>query len=211
MHIYAADVSALAESVAALTVVGAVATWVRRTSTGAVSRLRHRRHKELVGVLSNEVASGPGWEDVTASPEVSLEAGIAYARAVAQTGHPPYFPTRGFPSADDPLDYLLDKTAETVWEAASSAQSELEPHLKPVRNYLAALAGNAGVEPARDFALGVLTERVRQEENGWPDQPGDLRGRRTGHGTGPSHSCLLERKHQVEYAIYEALPSTRGA
>jgi len=162
-------------------------------------------------VLSNEVASGPGWDDVTASPEVSLEAGIAYARAVTKTGHPPYVPTQGFPSADDPLDYLLDKTAETVWEAASSAQSELEPHLKPVRNYLAALAGNAGVEPARDFALGVLTERVRQEENGWPDQPGDPRGRRTGHGTGPSHSCLLERKHQVEDAIYEALPSTRGA
>jgi hypothetical protein len=78
----------------------------------------------------------------------------------------------------------------------------------PVRNYLAALAGSAGVEPARDFALGVLTERVRQEENGWPDQPGDPRGRRTGHGTGPSHSCLLERKHQVEDAIYDTLPST---
>jgi hypothetical protein len=211
MQIHAADVSAFAESVLALAVVGTAARWVSRTSTTAVSRLRRRRHKELIGVLSTEVASGPGWEDVTASPEVSLEAGIAYARAVAQTGHPPYFPTRGFPSADDPLDYLLDKTAETVWEAASSAQSELEPHLKPVRNYLAALAGNAGVEPARDFALGVLTERVRQEENGWPDQPGDPRGRRTGHGTGPSHSCLLERKHQVEDAIYEALPSTRGA
>jgi hypothetical protein len=207
MHIYAADVSALAESVAALTVVGAVATWVRRTSTSAVSRLRRRRHKELVGVLSNEVASGPGWDDVTASPEVSLEAGIAYARAVTQTGHPPYVPTRGFPSPDDPLDYLLDKTAETVWAAASSAQSELEPYLKPMRNYLAALAGAAGAEPARDFALGVLTERVRQEENGWPDQPGDPRGKRTRHGTGPGHLCLLDRKHQVEDAIYDAQPS----
>jgi hypothetical protein len=207
MHIYAADVSALAESVAALTVVGAVATWVRRTSTSAVSRLRRRRHKELVGVLSNEVASGPGWDDVTASPEVSLEAGIAYARAVTQTGHPPYVPTRGFPSPDDPLDYLLDKTAETVWAAASSAQSELEPYLKPMRNYLAALAGAAGAEPARDFALGVLTERVRQEENGWPDQPGDPRGKRTGHGTGSSHLCLFDRKHQVEDAIYDAQPS----
>jgi hypothetical protein len=207
MHIYAADVSALAESVAALTVVGAVVTWVRRTSTSAVSRLRRRRHKELVGVLSNEVASGPGWDDVTASPEVSLEAGIAYARAVTKTGHPPYVPTRGFPSADDPLDYLLDKTAETVWAAASSAQSELEPYLKPMRNYLAALAGAAGAEPARDFALGVLTERVRQEENGWPDQPGDPRGKRTGHGTGSSHLCLLDRKHQVEDAIYDAQPS----
>lgn len=208
MHIYAADVSALAESVAALTVVGAAATWVRRTSTSAASRLRRRRHKELVGVLSNEAASGPGWDDVTASPEVSLEAGIAYARAVTKTGHPPYVPTRGLPSADDPLDYLLDKTAETVWAAASSAQSELEPYLKPMRNYLTALAGAAGVEPARDFALGVLTERVRQEENGWPDQPGDPRGKRTGHGTGASHLCLLERKHQVEDAIYDAQPST---
>lgn len=207
MHIYAADVSALAESVAALTVVGAVATWVGRTSTSAVSRLRRRRHKELVVVLSNEVASGLGWEDVAASPEVSLEAGIAYARAVTKTGHSPYVPTRGFPSADDPLDYLLDKTAETVWAAASSAQSELEGYLKPIRNYLAALAGAAGVEPARDFALGVLTERVRQEENGWPDQPGDPGGKRIGHGTGPSHQCLLERKHQVEDAIYDAQPS----
>jgi len=53
----------------------------------------------------------------------------------------------------------------------------------------------------------VLTERVRQEENGWPDQPGDPRGKRTGHGTGPSHLCLLERKHQVEDAIYDAQPS----
>jgi hypothetical protein len=211
MQIHAADVSALAESVVALTVAGAAARWIRRTSTSAVSRLRRRRHKELVGVLSSEVASGPGWESVTASPEVSLEAGIAYARIVAGTGHPPYFPTRGFPSADDPLDYLLDKTAETVWEAASSAHSELDPYLKPVRNYLAALAGNAGVEPARDFALGVLTERVRQEENGWPDHPGDPSGRRTGHGTGPSHSCLLERKYQVEDAIYDALPRTRSA
>lgn len=207
MHIYAADVSALAESVAALAVVGTAVTWARRTSTKALSRFRRRRHEELVGVLSNEVTSAAGWENVAASPEVSLEAGIAYARAATATGHPPYVPTRGFPAADDPLEYLLDKTAETVWAAASSAQSELEPYLKPVRNYLAALSGSAGVEPARDFALGVLTERVRQEENGWPDQPGDPRGKRTGHGTGPGHACLLERKHQVEDAIYDALPS----
>jgi hypothetical protein len=48
----------------------------------------------------------------------------------------------------------------------------------------------------------VLTERGRQEEDGWPDQPGDPRGRRTAHGTGDSHLCLLHRKHQVEDAIY---------
>lgn len=50
------------------------------------------------------------------------------------------------------------------------------------------------------FALGVLTERVRQEEEGWPDQAGD--GKRTAHGTGNSHACLLETKHHVENALY---------
>jgi hypothetical protein len=184
MQIYAADVQAIAESITALTVVGAVGAWALRTSKTAMSRLTRRRHEELVHVLSSEVTSGPGWEDVSASPEVSLEAGIAYARAAAKTGHPPYVPTRGAASPEESLDYLLDKTAETVWAAASAAQSELGPYLKPMRNYLIALAGNSGVEPARDFALGILTERIRQEENGWPDQPGDPRGKRTGHGTG---------------------------
>lgn len=207
MPIYAADVQAIAESITALTVVSAVGAWTFRTSRAAVSRLRRRRHKQLVQVLSSETASGPGWDAVSASPEVSLEAGIAYARAAAAAGHPPYVVTRGAVSPDDPLDYLLDKVAETVWEAASSANSELGPYLRPMQNYVAALAGSAGTEPARDFALGVLTERVRQDEDGWPDQPGDPRGKRTAHGTGSSHLCLLERKHQVEDAIYSALPA----
>jgi len=47
-----------------------------------------------------------------------------------------------------------------------------------------------------------LTERVRQEENGWPDQPGGPSGKRGAHGTGNSHLCLLESKRQVEDAIY---------
>lgn len=51
-------------------------------------------------------------------------------------------------------------------------------------------------------AATVLTERVRQEEDGWPDQGDDPGGRRTSHGTGASHLCLLERKHEVEEAIY---------
>ena len=118
------------------------------------------------------------------------------------SGHPPYTVTQGRPGPEQPLDHLLAKTAETVWEAASAAQSELEPDLVPVRNYMAALAAKAGLSPAQDFALGVLTERVRQEEEGWPDQPGDPRGKRTAHGTGASHLCLLEQKHRVEDAIY---------
>ena len=66
---------------------------------------------------------------------------------------------------------------------------------------MTALAAKEGLTPARDFALGVLTERVRQEETaGPPPRPAarqaDAARRRTGH------LCLLERKHQVEDAIY---------
>jgi hypothetical protein len=132
-------------------------------------------------------------------------AGIAYARQAARSGHPPYAVTQGRVSAGQPLDYLLGKVCETVWEAVSSAQSELEPYLAPLHNYLGALTAKAGRTPARDFALGVLTERVRQEEDGWPDQPGteqERAGRRQAHGHPSSHLCLLERKYQVEAAIY---------
>ena len=84
---------------------------------------------------------------------------------------------------------------------ASSAHSELASYLVPVRNGMTTLSAKADLSPARDFALGVLIERVRQEE-GWPDHPGDHSGVRTGHGTGVSRLCLLERKHEVEDAIY---------
>jgi hypothetical protein len=153
-------------------------------------------------ILSREAAAGAAWEAVAEAPEVSMEAGIAYARTAAQTGHPPYIPTQGRATADQPLEYLLMKTAETVWAAASAAQQDLSSYLVPVGNYMTALAAKAGLSQARDFALGVLTERVRQEEDGWPNQPGDPSGRRTAHGTGNSHLCLLEVKHLVEIAIY---------
>jgi hypothetical protein len=145
-------------------------------------------------------------EEKAGTPEVSMEAGIAYARIAAQLGHPPHTVTRGRPTPDQPLDYLLGKTAQAVWEAASSAQSAPEPNLLPLRNYLGALISKIGVTPARDFAVGVLTERVRQEEDVWPDQPGDAGGKRSAHGTGAGHLCLLESKHQVETAIY-AVPA----
>ncbi len=133
-------------------------------------------------------------------PRVSLEAGVRFARKAARSGHAPYTPTQGAVSPDQSLEYLLAKVAETVWNAASAVQQELEPYLVPLRNYLAALAGKAGTGPARDFAIGVLTERVRQEEDGWPDQEGD--GKRGAHGSGNSHLCLLDSKHLVEEAIY---------
>lgn len=132
-------------------------------------------------------------------PRVSLEAGLRTARKFARSGHPPFTPAQGAVSPEQPLDYLLAKVTETVWAAASDPDA----NFVPIRNYLGALSGRAGTGAARDFALGVLTERVRQEEDGWPDQPGDADGKRAAHGAGDSHGCLLGRKHQVEEAIYE--------
>jgi hypothetical protein len=198
----AADWTAIAEWVLAASVLVGVGSWVRRHGRGVSTWFSRRWRKRVESVLSSEVTAGVAWEGVRQVPEVSMEAGIAYARTAAQSGHPPYTPTQGRATSEQPLDYLLAKTAEVVRAAAGSGQSELEPYLVPVRNYMRALSGKAGLSPARDFALGVLTERVRQEEDGWPDQPGDPRGKRSRHGTGPSHLCLLDRKHEVENAIY---------
>ena len=179
----AAWVQAIAASIAALAIVYAVVLWAwNRRPRGAVQWIKDRYFP----------------------PRVSLESGIRAARKVARSGHAPSTPTNWAPSPELPLEYLLAKTVETVWAAASSGQSEPEPYLLPVRNYITALIGAAGLSPARDFALGVLTERVRQEEDGWPDQPGDPGGKRGAHGSGNTHTCLLGRKQEVEDAIYSA-------
>jgi hypothetical protein len=203
MPIYAADVQAIAESVTALTVVGGFLSWTWHRRKTMSEWFTRKWRSQVTAVISDEVTAGVAWQAVSETPEVSMEAGIAYARTAAQSGHPPWTVTQGRVAPDQPLGYLLAKTAETVWAAASAAHSELEPYLVPVRNYMTALIAKVGVSAARDFALGVLTERVRQEEDGWPDQPGDPRGRRSAHGTGAGHLCLLEQKHQVEDAIYE--------
>jgi len=200
----AADWSAIAEWVIAGSVLYAVVHWAWRQRQAVSGWFTRRWRKSVTTVLHSEVTAGAAWQAVSQTPEVSMESGIAFARTTVGTGHPPYTPTQGRVSPDQPLDYLLAKTAETVWDAVASAQSELEPYLLPLRNYLTALAEKAGVSPARDFALGVLTERVRQEEDGWPDAPGDRMGQRTAHGTGEDHLCLLPRKHQVEDAIYDS-------
>jgi hypothetical protein len=189
--------------VAAVAVGGIVsAAWRRRQVVTVWAEGWRTRLRSVLGAV---------WTSLSTSPAVSMEAGVAYARAAAQSGHPPFAVTQGQATADQPRDYLLAKTAETVWAAAGSPHSELEPHLVPVRNYLTALGEQAGWNAARDFALGVLTERVRQEEDGWPDQPGDPRGMRTAHGTGDDHLCLLERKHEVEDAIYAVGPLPRSS
>lgn len=199
---YAADWQAIAEWVTAASVLGGVTSWAWRNRQAARTWFGRRWRRAVTAVLRSEVTAGEAWEAVSRAPEVSMEAGIAYSRTAARSGHPPYAVTQGRATPEQPLEYLLAKTAETVWNAVSSAQSDLEPHLVPVRNYMTALAAKAGLAPARDFALGVLTERVRQEEDGWPDQAGDPRGKRGPHGSGAAHLCLLERKHQVEDAIY---------
>jgi hypothetical protein len=206
----ATDWTAIADWVLAASVLAGVISWAWRRRQTVSTWFTRRWRKAMERVLKSEVTAGAAWEDVRQVPEVSMEAGIAYARTAARSGHPPYTVTQGRATPEQPLEYLLAKTAEVVWEAATSAQSELEPYLVPVRNYMTALIAKAGVNPARDFALGVLTERVRQEEDGWPDHPGPARGLRTRHGTGASHSCLLARKHQVEDAIY-AIPGTGTA
>jgi len=198
----AADWQAIAEWVIAASVLVAAASWLWRQRQAVSGWFARRWRKMAESVLAGEVTAGAAWQDVKQVPEVSMEAGIAFARTTTESGRAPHTITQGRATAEQPLEYLLAKTGEVVWEAASAAQSELEPYLLPLRNYMTALAAKAGVNPARDFALGVLTERVRQEEDGWPDHPGPPGGRRKEHGTGAGHLCLLDRKHQVEDAIY---------
>lgn len=197
----AADWSALAEWVVAATVIYGAAMWSWRHMRAAADLFVRRWPRMAKRVLRSEVTASAAWENVKQTPEVSMEAGIAYARTVARSGRAPFTLPQGFSTSEQPLDYLLAKTAEIVWAAAISGQVDLEDYLRPVRNYMRALIGKAGLSEARDFALGVLTERVRQEEDGWPDQPGE--GKRGPHGSGNRHSCLLERKHEIENAIYE--------
>lgn len=163
----AADYQAVAESVGALAALIGVGVlgWAKGLPAALASWSRVRMRRATSPLFSQEVAALPSTEF---NPEVSLEAGIAYARQAARSGHPPYTVTQGRVSAGQPLDYLLGKVCEMVWEAVSSAQSELEPYLVPLHNYLGALTAKAGRTPARDLARGVLTERVRQEEDGWP-------------------------------------------
>jgi hypothetical protein len=198
----AADWQAIAEWVTAAAILAGVARWIWKRTWPLGVRFAGRVRGAVRSVLRSEVTAGAAWESVSETPEVSMEAGIAFARTAARSGHPPHTVTSGRPGPEQPLGYLLAKTAETVWEAVSAGQSELGPYIVPVRNYMTALAAKAGIAEARDFALGVLTERVRQEEDGWPDHPGDHKGLRTGHGTGAGHLCLLGRKHEVEDAIY---------
>ncbi len=194
---------AIAEWITAATILFSAAAWAWRQRRTATDWFVQNWRRAMATMLRSEVAAGKAWEAVATAPEVSMEAGIAYARTATQSGHPPYTPTQGRATAEQPLEYLLAKTAETVWSAASAAHQDLDSYLVPVRNYMIALTAKTSLSQARDFALGVLTERVRQEEDGWPDQSGDPAGKRKEHGAGNSHLCLLKTKHEVENALYD--------
>ena len=107
----AADYQAIAEWVGALAALIGVGVlgWAKGlpTALASWSRVRMRRATSLL--FSREVAALPSSEF---NPEVSLEAGIAYARQAARSGHPPYTVTQGRVSAGQPLDYLLGKVCE---------------------------------------------------------------------------------------------------
>jgi len=94
----AADYQAVAEWVGALAALIGVGVlgWAKGlpAALASWSRVRMRRATSLL--FSREVAALPS---TVFNPEVSLEAGIAYARQAARSGHPPYTVTQGRVSA----------------------------------------------------------------------------------------------------------------
>jgi hypothetical protein len=79
-----------------------------------------------------------------------------------------------------------------VWETVSAGQSELEPLLRPVRNYMTALIAKTAVNPRWDFALAMLTERVASGGGRLAPAAGRPAGKLRAHGTGGGEShCLL--------------------
>ncbi len=125
----AADWSAIAEWVVAASILGGVVSWSWRQRQTAVGWFTRAWRRSVMSVLRSEVTAGTAWQDVKQFPEVSMEAGIAYARTTTRSGHPPYTVTQGRATVEQSLDYLLAKTAEVVWEAVTAEQSELEPYL----------------------------------------------------------------------------------
>lgn len=134
--------------------------------------------------------------------ECSLEGGIILARRIARTDREYHSGFHGMPEVDSPDHILLGG----VYMAVSSYVRHTEGHRKWLTNYQRALMRKHGELEGRDFALGVLTEVVRQEEDGHPDSPsyGDP-GIRGPHNT-PEHWCLLANKAVVEGVIYDVIP-----
>ena len=83
------------------------------------------------------------------------------------------------------------------------------PYLLPVRNCITGLIEKAGLFPARDFALGVLAEGVRQEEDGWPDQQATHAARSS--GCAERLGCQAGRLFVVRVKKHVPLPPLAAA
>jgi hypothetical protein len=83
--------------------------------------------------------------------------------------------------------------------AADGNRTWFPPQL-PGRSYR-----ESGPDPGARLGPGRPHRAGSAGRDGWPDQPGteqERAGRRQAHGHPSSHLCLLERKYQVEAAIY---------
>jgi len=179
----AADWQAIAEWVTAATVLAGVAFWLWQRTWPLGIRFAGRLRKAVRSVLRSEVTAGAAWASVSETPEVSMKAGIAFARTAAAPGHPPYTPTSGRPDPEQPLDYLLAKTAEIFWAAVSAAHSELGPYLVPGGNSDRARREGGPVPGARLRPRRAHRARPPGGRD-WADQGDDPGCRRTSHGTG---------------------------
>lgn len=201
-QVTAADWTAVADWVVAASILTGLISWLWRQRQAAAAWFTRRWRRKVATVLDSEVTAEAAWESVSQTPEVSMESGVAYARTAARSGHPPYTVTQGRVSADQPLGYLLAKTAETVGCGLGRAvRTRALPGPGPQ------LHGRPDGEGRCQSGAGLRAWRAdRARPSGRERLAGSARrppkGKRTAHGTGASHLCLLERKHQVEDAIY---------
>ena len=160
----AADFQAVAESiaaVAALIAVGALG-WVTGLPAALVSWSRVRMRREDSLLFSREVAALP--------PKRVQPGGIAGGghrprAAGGEDGHPPYAVTQGHVSPEQPLDYLLAKVCEAVWEAVSSAWRRCRSVLAyPAAMISRCRSSSRGISsrPARSIPRSVQTPQPRR-------------------------------------------------
>ena len=180
----AADYQAVAEWVGALAALIGVGVlgWAKGLPAALTSWSRVRMRRATSLLFSREVAALPSTEF---NPEVSLEAGIAYARQAARSGHPPYTVTQGRVSAGQPLGYLLGEVRNGLGgRLISSVGTGTVPGSPPTTTWALLPQKRAG--PRRVTLPWASSPSGRgRKKYGWPDQPGteqERAGRRQAHG-----------------------------
>jgi hypothetical protein len=98
----AADWSAIAEWVLAAAVIAGLISWLWRQRQTVSTWFTHRWRKRVISVLEKEVTASAAWESVSQTPEVSMEAGVAYARTAAKSCQPR--PATRLPARQDRRD-----------------------------------------------------------------------------------------------------------